>query len=80
MELDLFGIEPQRLGGDLGERGPGALPHVCPRRLDQRRAVGPQRGPAGGRELRAGEDSRAHAPADEEAVLVAHLARRQRAG
>ena len=27
-ELDSVEVEPQSIGGDLGERGPGALPHV----------------------------------------------------
>jgi len=64
VELDPVRIEAERLGGDLGEGRPGALPHVGAGGLHQRGSVGAQGGARLGREVRAVEDGRAHAPAD----------------
>ena len=73
-------VEAQPVGRDLRERGPGALAHVvradlhhaaCRRWRSTARACG--------LEHQRREGRRAHAPADQQAVLVAHLPRRQRA-
>src|SRR5690606_10944337 len=53
-EFHLPDVETERFRGDLGERGPGALPHVDAGGLDQRGTVGPQRRPRLGGKLRTG--------------------------
>ena len=78
MQFDLVRVEAERFGRDLRQRRPGALSHIGAGRFHQRGAVGPQCGPRRCRKMRTGKQRRAHAPADQVAVLVAHPARRQR--
>ena len=77
-QRDLIDVEPEAVGGDLRERGQGALAHVDRARLDDGRSVAAERRPRLGGEHRAVEHGGSHAPADEEAVLVAHLPGRAR--
>ncbi len=77
LELDPVEVQSQSVGRDLGERGPGALPHVVGADLHHAGAVAldhrARRGLKHQRRKRRG----AHAPADQETGIVAHLARRE---
>ena len=77
-ELELLEVEAEPIGGDLGERGPGALPHVVRPRLHQAGAVAAQHRPSFGLEHQRREGRGAQAPADEHPRLVAHLPGRER--
>ena len=73
----LVDIEPEAVGRDLRERGQGALPHVDRARFDRAAAV-PRAPPAPPQRTSGSGNGGSHAPADEEAVLVAHLPGRAR--
>ena len=77
-ELDLVDIEPEPVGGDLGERGPGALAHVVRADLHDAAAVLAQHRFGFGLEHQRRKRRRAHAPADQQSVSVAHLPGRER--
>ena len=72
-------VEPETVGRDLRERGPGALAHVVGAGLHHARAVAAQHRARLGLEHQRRKGRGAHAPADQHAGLVAHLPRRQRA-
>ena len=72
-------IEPEPVGRDLGERGPGALAHVVGPGLHDAGAVIPDHRAGLRLEHQRRKGRRAHAPADQQAGLVAHLPRRERA-
>ncbi len=78
LELDLVEIEAETVGGDLRERGPGALAHVMRAGLHHAGAVGLDHRARLGREHQRGKRRGAHAPADQEAVIVTHAARQKR--
>ena len=58
-------IEADAVGGDLRERGPGALAHVVGADLHEAGPVGAQGGARVGLEHQRRKRRRAHAPADE---------------
>ena len=68
-ELDLVDVEPKPIRRDLRQRGPGALPHVVRPDLHDAAAVAPQHRLGLGLEHERGKRRRAHAPADEQAVI-----------
>ena len=72
-ELDLVDVEPKPIRRDLRQRGPGALPHVVSPDLHDAAAVAAQHRLGLGLEHERGKRRRAHAPADEQAVIIAHL-------
>jgi hypothetical protein len=72
-ELDLVDVEPKPIRRDLRQRGPGALPHVMSPDLHDAAAVAPQHRLGLGLKHERGKRRRAHAPADEQAVIIAHL-------
>src|SRR6478672_10572713 len=67
-----WSIEPKPIRRDLRQRGPGALPHVMSPDLHDAAAVAPQHRLGLGLKHERGKRRRAHAPADEQAV-IAHL-------
>src|SRR5439155_1303737 len=73
LEIDAVDIETDGVGGDLGERRPGALPHVMRADLHRAAAVAPDHRARLRLEHQCRERRRAHAPADQEAGIVAHL-------
>ncbi|GCC46875.1 hypothetical protein chiPu_0030808, partial [Chiloscyllium punctatum] len=77
-ERQLVEIETERVGRDLRQRGPGALPHVVRTGLHHALAVGTDHRARIALEHDGRERRGADSPADQEAVLVAHLARLQR--
>ncbi len=78
-EFDLLDVEAERVGGDLGERGPRALAHVVGADLHRAAAVAPQHRTRLGLKHQRREGRGAHAPADQHAGVVAHRPRLKRA-
>ncbi len=76
-ELDLFDVEPEPIGGDLRQRGPGALAHVVRPDLHHAATVPAQHGLGLRLKHERGKRGRAHAPADQQSGGVAHLPRRK---
>ena len=68
-----FDVEPQPVGCNLGERGPGALTHVVGPRFHQAGPVASHNRPRFGLEHQRRKCRGAHSPADEAASLVPHL-------
>src|SRR5262245_1560842 len=79
LELDLVEVEPEAVRCDLGERSPGALAHVVRPDRHATAAISTQHGFGLGLEHERRKGSRAHAPPDEQSLVVAQLAGRQRA-
>ncbi len=78
-ELDLVDVEPEAIRRDLSQRGPGALAHVMRAGFHDAAAVVAQHRSGLALEHQRRKCRRAHAPADQQSIAIAHLPWRQRA-
>src|ERR1700682_1942426 len=76
-ELELADVEPEAVRRDLSQRGRGALAHVVRPDLHDAAAVSAQYRLGLRLEHERRNPPRAHAPADEQSVMIAHLPGRE---
>jgi hypothetical protein len=79
LEFHLVQFEPEPVGGNLGERGPGALAHVVGSGFHQAGSVASQHRPRLGLKHQRRKCRSADSPTDQQAGLVAQLSWRKRA-